>query len=327
MSADYLPAARTSVIVPTGRGDLARATVESLLSQTVPPLEIILVGSEAPLFELKGGTRFLPEPDQNPAVRRNRAAAAATGEILAFIDDDAVASSDWLERGIAALRSGDDVLAAGGVDPGPHDAPMGEAVADVLLAARWIGSGVACHERRTKVVRVRHSHDVALVNLFVLRSAFEEAGGFSDRIGYIGEDSELISRLLERGTVLLDPRIEVRHRRRSFPGAFLAQRFRYRRKMGSMLVRRERRWTLPIILLLIAPLIFLGVLVTSPLAGAVLAGFYAAGTLVLGGMAGGLPLYIYPLLPLLFAVHHANYWLGLVAGLLGGFAAHRRGVA
>src|SRR5437867_2696741 len=82
-------------------GDAERA-IESVLRQEAPfPFELILV-SAAPLTnELGTGVRNVIEPNRNPATRRNRAVSEARGEILAFIDDDAIADAGWLSTAVS----------------------------------------------------------------------------------------------------------------------------------------------------------------------------------------------------------------------------------
>ena len=77
-----------------------------------------------------------------------------------------------------------------------------------------------------------NASDVALVNLFVRKSAFR---GFDEEIGYIGEDTSLIASLLPH--VIYHSGVRVFHRRRAFPGPYLRQRWRYRVKTGEMLAR------------------------------------------------------------------------------------------
>ena len=69
-------------------------------------------------------------------------------------------------------------------------------ISDTLLATRWIGSGVIAHESRAGVFAIEHPSDIALVNLFVRRDAFD---GFDEVIGYIGEDTALVERVMTRG--------------------------------------------------------------------------------------------------------------------------------
>lgn len=288
-------------------GDAERA-IASVLGQEVPfPFELIVV-SAAPLA-LDGKARLtnVVEPDRNPATRRNRAASVATGEVLAFIDDDATADPHWLVNAIRYLDEHPDVLALGGPDPAPADSTIAELISDTLLATRYIGSGVACHENRRGVFDVKHATDIALVNLFVRRSAFT---GFDEAIGYIGEDTGLLDELLQRGRVVYHEDVRVFHRRRAFPGPYLRQRWRYRVKTGQMFARgsRAHRRNPKITAFLVAG--FIGLLV-APLVAIP----YALLTLVLAIPATRLPVRWWPVIPFAFAAHHLTYWMGIVTGI------------
>jgi glycosyltransferase involved in cell wall biosynthesis len=311
---DKLHAVKVTVIMPVERlgGDAERA-IASVLSQEAPfPFELVVV-SAAPLSlstlpPAETRVRNVTEPNRNPATRRNRAASVATGEILAFIDDDAVAAAGWLATACAYLDAHPDVLALGGPDPAPPDSPSAELISETLLATRWIGSGVACHENRPGVFDVRRASDIALVNLFVRKSAF---AGFDESIGYIGEDTGLLDELMAKGRVVYHDGVRVWHRRRAFPGPYLRQRWRYRVKTGRMLVRgsRAHRGNPKIWAFLVSGLIgiLLAPLVAIP---------YALLTLVLGITATRLPVRLWPVIPVAFAMHHLTYWLGLVTGMV-----------
>src|SRR5205085_3797110 len=188
-------AVQVSVIMPVERigGDAERA-IASILGQNAPfDFELIVV-SAVPL-ELPSDDRIrnVVEANRNPATRRNRAASTARGEILAFIDDDARADPSWLSTACAYFDAHRDVLALGGPDPAPDDSTIAELISETLLATPLIGSGVACHENRRGVFGVTSPSDIALVNLFVRRDAFN---GFDESIGYIGEDTALIEQLM-----------------------------------------------------------------------------------------------------------------------------------
>src|SRR3954464_6821210 len=127
---------RVSVIMPVERigGDAERA-IESVLRQEAPfPFELILVSAAPLAIELGTGVRNVIEPNRNPATRRNRAVSEAAGEILAFIDDDAIASPAWLASAVTFLNAHPDVLALGGPDPAPDDSSTAELISDTLLA-------------------------------------------------------------------------------------------------------------------------------------------------------------------------------------------------
>src|SRR5688572_19240072 len=126
-------------------GDAERA-IESIRGQEAPfPFELILVSAEPLTLPYDERVRNVVEQNRNPATRRNRAASEARGEILAFMDDDALAQRDWLAAACRYLDAHPQVLALGGPDPAPADSSMDELISDTLLATRWIGSGVAAH--------------------------------------------------------------------------------------------------------------------------------------------------------------------------------------
>lgn len=295
---------KVSVIMPVERigGDAERAVASVLCQETPFPFELIVV-SAAPLEDvLRAGVRNVVEPNRNPATRRNRAVSEAAGEILAFIDDDATADPHWLANAVACLDQHPGVLALGGPDPAPADSSTAELLSDTLLATRWIGSGVAAHENRRGTFFIEQPSDIALVNLFVRRSAFT---GFDESIGYIGEDTALIETLMPH--VVYSDAVRVFHRRRAFPRAYLAQRWRYRVKTGEMMRRGAR--PPKVRAFLIAGVVGL---ITLPLS----LPLYLIATFVLGARHTRLPMRHWPLIPFAFAAHHATYFAGICWGAL-----------
>ena len=285
-------------------GDAERA-IASVLRQDAPfAFELIVVSAQPLPLQTETRLRNVIEPNRNPATRRNRAVSVAAGEVLAFIDDDATADPLWLATACAYLDGHPDVLALGGPDPAPPDSPVAELISDTLLATRWIGSGVAAHENRRGVFDVPRASDIALVNLFVRRSAFT---GFDEAIGYIGEDTALLEELRQRGRVVYHEGVRVFHRRRAFPGPYLRQRWRYRVKTGqTQRVRRDPK--VSAFLAAGAVGILLAPLVAIP---------YALLTFVLGAHATRLPVRYWPVIPFAFAMHHLTYWVAIVVGWNG----------
>ncbi len=288
-------------------GDAERAIAAVLDQQADFAFELITV-SAAPLETAVGpGFRNVVEPNRNPATRRNRAVSEARGEILAFIDDDAFASRDWLATAVRYLDSHPEVLAMGGPDPAPLDSSLSELISDTLLATPHIGSGLACHEDRAGIFRIRSASDIALVNLFIRREAFEP---FDEGVGYIGEDTDLLQKLMSRGVVIYHQDVRVFHRRRAFPALYLKQRWRYRVKTGQMLRRGSRayrsNWKI---------WAFLGAGAVGLALAPVLALPYLALTFILGVRRTRLPVWMWPIIPFAFAAHHLTYWFGIVAGM------------
>jgi glycosyltransferase involved in cell wall biosynthesis len=309
---------KISVIMPVERigGDAERA-IESIRGQEAPfPFELIVVSAQALPLPHDERVRNVVEPNRNPATRRNRAVSVARGEILAFIDDDAVAGPLWLATACQFLDSHPEVLALGGPDPAPSDSSTAELIADTLLSTPWIGSGVAAHEGRKGIFVVRAPNDVALVNLFVRRSAFN---GFDESVGYIAEDTAMLEPLVDKKAVVYHDAVRVYHRRRAFPRAYLHQRWRYRLKTGEMIVRgsRAHRGNAKVQVFLIAGTV--GILLAP-----IIAVPYYLATFILGARSTRLPLQYWPLLPFAFAAHHVVYYFGILTGIAKGMIRGRR---
>lgn len=310
---------RVSVIMPMDRpGPDATQAIDAVLSQSFHALELLVVGAVAPTNS-DARIRFIPHVERNPAERRNAAAKQAKGEFLAFIDDDAFAHPDWLKNALAIFSARPEIVAIGGPDPGPQNVPSSELISDLLLATPMIGSGIACHESREFEFEVRSPHDLALVNLLVRRASFEIVGGFDPSIGYIGEDTDLIRRLMVIGRVLYSPDVVVQHRRRGFPRAFIAQRWRYRVKTGELLVRggeagESYRGNKKLLAFLVAAMLALVTMIAAPALFLLLLMAYIVATFLLSAPKNRLPMLYTPLIPLFFAVHHATYLLGILWG-------------
>ena len=278
-------------------GDADRAIASVLAQRTTFPFELVVV-SAAPLS--KTGVRNVVEINRNPATRRNRGVSESTGEILAFIDDDATADPLWLQTACGYLDQFPGVVCLGGPDPAPVDSATSELLSETLLATPYFGSGIAAHENRQGVFKIKRASDIALVNLFVRRSAFR---GFDESVGYIGEDTALITGLMQQGDVIYHSGVKVYHRRRAFPGPYLRQRWRYRVKSGLSGINDNRIYAFLLagtVTILVPPL--------WPI--------YYVLTLILGARTTRLPIGYWPLLPFAFALHHLTYYFGVLWGFV-----------
>ncbi len=104
---DPVGALTTSVVVVTyERPTFVRRCLQQLLCQSVPPTEIIVVDSSASdhtaqlVVEEFPSVRYAvcPAGVGATATARNIGYRLASGDVLAFVDDDAFAEPDWLER-------------------------------------------------------------------------------------------------------------------------------------------------------------------------------------------------------------------------------------
>ncbi len=93
-------------------------SVESVRAQSHAPEEIVLVIDHQEELLALARERFkdvevVPNAGRGNSAGRNTGCALATGSVFAFLDDDAIAEPDWLER-LLAVYTDDSVLGAGG---------------------------------------------------------------------------------------------------------------------------------------------------------------------------------------------------------------------
>ena len=107
--------AATVVIATCNRLSHLAAAVEALERQTFDNFEILVVEngpeSGAGAFCAAKRVRYVHEPRIGLSSARNTAARSAHGDVVAFIDDDAIPEDDWLHR----LLAGFDDPRVGGV--------------------------------------------------------------------------------------------------------------------------------------------------------------------------------------------------------------------
>ncbi len=114
--------------------------------------------------QVAAGATVIHAPIQGAGPARNAGVAAASGQILAFIDSDCRPAQDWIEQGVAALRSYD--FAGGQVRTIPLDS------ASVTSVEAWEMEFGFDFERY-----VREGY-TGSGNMWVWRCVFEDVGGF-----------------------------------------------------------------------------------------------------------------------------------------------------
>lgn len=112
---------RVSVVINTyNRGKSLRNTLLGLRRQTYRDFEVVVVNgpsadeTDAVLREFADAVRAYPCPDVHLSKSRNIGIAHAAGEVVAFIDDDAIPEPDWIAELVKAYDS-PDVGGAGGI--------------------------------------------------------------------------------------------------------------------------------------------------------------------------------------------------------------------
>ena len=226
MPADTL---RFTVIVPTmGDDDRLGALLDALAAQTLDRQRWDLVVSfdgaaPSPAIALRleamNGIAVSSAARRGPGAARNLGASRATGDYLAFTEDDCTPAPEWLERAAERLDLDPDLDAVEGATLLPDGRP----------ARRRHGTGLTWLP----------------TNLFVRRSFFERTGGYCERFFdpetgiYFREDSDFGFTAIEMGgRAYFDPRPRVVHPR-EHPGWLDPLRWARRYEMDPLLSARH----------------------------------------------------------------------------------------
>lgn len=124
----------------------------------------------------------------------NLGVSKASGEYIAFINNDAKPHADWIKEAIATFDSGQDIAAVASkvLDW------QGDRVDFVGAAATWYGMGYKPHAGEVDRGKWDEPHDVLFgtgAAMFVRTAVFEELGGFDDNYFMFYEDVDFGWRL------------------------------------------------------------------------------------------------------------------------------------
>ncbi|WP_120520928.1 glycosyltransferase family 2 protein [Arthrobacter celericrescens] len=217
----YVAPPTVSVVIctyTTRRWDQLLDVIESVRTQTVPAEEVLVVTDHnEDLYR-----RLVEIVDDVTVVRsrgprglsgaRNTGVDLAASEVIAFLDDDAKAAPDWLER-LLAYYDDPDVLAVGGrVEPlwdAARPGYFGEEL-DWIVGCSYTGMPRVASEVR----------NVIGANMSFRRSVLRRVGGFNLSLGRKGtlplgcEETEICIRSRmgsPGGRIVYEPAALVRH--------------------------------------------------------------------------------------------------------------------
>lgn len=239
---------RTSVVIPTYARPAALFRCLQGLGRQGPEagdFEVVVVddGSPVPVAPAHAAERFslrvLRQSNAGPGAARNLGVEEATGEIVAFVDDDCVPDPGWLGHLAAAIGRSPRALAGGATRNGLVGSLCTEVTHLIVIASQEF------HDELPGGPRFFPSN-----NLACRRDEFLASGGFDSAFRVASEDRELCDRWRMQGRPLVRvPEATIAHFHDQGLGEFLRLHARYgrgayrfhaiRRARGSGSVREE----------------------------------------------------------------------------------------
>lgn len=225
-----LPIVSVVIIVLNGANTIG-ACLDSLMSQTYPSdlFEIIVIdnGSVDGTEEVVKGfpVKLVQENKRGYASARNRGIQEAHGEIIAFIDADCVAESDWLEMLIEPYSDDEIGMVGGDIRP--------LFTGNVTTVEKFIDSAGFVGPPKNSVNGVYPY--ITTANVSYRKKVLEDAGAFNQNLSSC-EDVDISRRvqIFLGKKALIVPDAIVFHRHRNKPSALI--NFMQRNGYGEIII-------------------------------------------------------------------------------------------
>jgi glycosyltransferase involved in cell wall biosynthesis len=225
------PRPSVTVVIPTCDNPVPlRRAIASVLATEYAPLEIIVVENRPPAASTRsvveeafadGIVQYVEEPRRGASFARNAGLTRASGEIIAFTDDDVIVDPTWIERAVSTFSAVQDTACVTG-----RILPLAADTRSQALFAELTSfdKGSQMQVFRLPESRVLEplfpyvaGHVGSGANIFIRRDVAFAMGGFDPILGpgtpAVGaEDLDLFIRLAQSGrTIVYDPAVKLQH--------------------------------------------------------------------------------------------------------------------
>jgi glycosyltransferase involved in cell wall biosynthesis len=180
-----------AIICTHNREQYLGAAIDSLLNQNYQNYEILIVdnGSSDRTREVVEARlshprlKYVYEPVLGLSVARNRGAKETTAPILAYLDDDAEASPQWLQVIAEAYQNNEKLAIAGG--------KVTLLLPETVVLPNWISPSMAgslgAYDLGAEIVYIQQANLTPRgLNYSIRRTFLEAIGGFDPNLGRVG---------------------------------------------------------------------------------------------------------------------------------------------
>lgn len=214
---------KVSVIIPAIRlGEYIKEAIKYYEELDYPDFEIIIVVNEENFSEETLSKTLdikLVKGPRSLSAKRDIGFEISSGEIIAFIDDDAFPRKDWLKNAVEIFQRDKSIGIVGGPALTPPNEPFLNKISGNIYSSLVMSGNISKRSKTSDSTYfedndIKHIHGV---NLIVKREVFLEVNGFRDLYNYYsGEDNIFCLKVKKAGyKIIFSPNVVVYHHRRS----------------------------------------------------------------------------------------------------------------
>jgi GT2 family glycosyltransferase len=225
---------KISIIIPVRQINkyITDEIIPALKQQTYQNFELIIIPNKKQDHNFPDWVKIIPShPHTRPVPKRELGIKHSTGEVLAFLDDDAFPAKDWLEQAVKLLQP-EEIAAVCGPGVTPPNDNWRQKVSGWVWKTKLGAGGAGVY--RCQPMAPREVDDFPTFNLLVKKNDYHQAGGF-EKDFWPGEDTKLCHDLVYvlNKKILYHPKIKVFHHRREIFKKHLQQISRYGQQRGN----------------------------------------------------------------------------------------------
>ena len=208
LKSQLVPELTSTVIVCTrNRPSELEKCLAGVFEQTMRPSEVLVVdnASQSPGIEeiaRRWGAKYIYEPRIGLSIARNRGAKESSGDVIAYLDDDAIPRNDWLVNLLDVFRD-TAIVAAGGRTIAPQEDPEAHRLCSLIQGPGTMLEPIVVDRSHPEWFEITAFGGIGTgMNMAFRRLAFDQWPGFDSRLGLpdaAGEEQFAVFSLVDRG--------------------------------------------------------------------------------------------------------------------------------